>query len=145
MKTIRWMVLLGVLLVGCDGGGGEQASETPGHQTSHGGTLTLNDGQKWVMDDHTRKMIAEIRSTVDGAAVADLEGAHSLGDTLQAKVNRLVQGCTMEGAAHDQLHVFLSQFIPAAGAMVSASSAQSGQESLERIRDLLAEYDRTFR
>jgi len=82
------------------------------------GKLTLNKGEKWPMDDHTRAALGKIEARLKtGPATDDVAGHHALGRDLDAEVKALIQGCTMKGEAHDQLHVWLMDFIPAVGAL----------------------------
>ncbi len=40
-----------------------------------------------------------------------------VGDDLQIQIDALIQGCTMTGDAHDQLHTYLMAYINAVGAL----------------------------
>lgn len=83
-----------------------------------GPKLSLNNGEKWPMDDHTRAALGKLEARLKaGPASDDVAGHHALGRDLDAEVKALIQGCTMKGAAHDQLHVWLMAFIPAVGAL----------------------------
>lgn len=98
--------------------------------------LLLNDGAKWSMDEHTRqvssKMLQQVRS-LDLASL-DQPALLQLGMDLQADLSRLIQGCTMTGPAHDQLHVFLGQLMPAVDRLKSQGelgAAKAVSELLE--------------
>lgn len=64
----------------------------------------------------------------------------TLGKRLQADLEKLVQGCTMTGEAHNQLHVFLTAYIPA----VEKAFKSGSDESLTEVRGLLAKYPEYF-
>ena len=68
----------------------------------------LNVGEKWPMDSHTRKMFA-----VMSQRVKDGGESKQLGVMLHNDLQQLIKGCTMTGAAHDQLHVFLMPYMSA--------------------------------
>jgi len=77
--------------------------------------LELNDGRKWDMDTHTRASflgMAQSFSSADRKSLAG-DGLKKLGTDLRNGVDKLIEGCTMEGAAHDQLHTYLMGYIPA--------------------------------
>jgi len=86
--------------------------------------LVLNDGKKWQMDDHTRDIFAQMSSSFAGTDLAtlDQEGLLAAGAGLMVNINQLIQGCTMTGPDHDQLHVYLMLYIPAVEAL-----AKNGQ------------------
>lgn len=97
--------------------------------------IKLNDGAKWQMDEHTRAMIKSMSDKV--AASSD---AKTLGAALQGDLDKLIQGCTMQGDAHDQLHIFLMAYIPA----VKELTLTSSPESQEHVNILLADYPNYF-
>lgn len=97
--------------------------------------IPLNDGQKWKMDDHTRSMFVAMTERVKAGG-----DAAEVGKGLKSDLDQLIQGCTMEGAAHDQLHVYLVSFIPA----VEKAASTGSPESLKKAEDLLSKYPQYF-
>ena len=86
--------------------------------------MVLNDGAKWPMDQHTRTSfttMTRIFVTADHESLEG-EGLKLLGASLQVELDGLIQGCTMVGEAHNQLHVYLSGFIPAVQALSNSGS-----------------------
>lgn len=99
-------------------------------------SLTLNGDTKWEMDEHTRaafESMSEKANHKDG----DLK---SLGSALQADLDKLIQGCTMTGDSHNELHKFLIVYMPA----VQKLANNGGDENLETIRKLLDMYPDFF-
>ena len=110
-----------------------------GHSETHDDStqlqISLNDGSKWQMDEHTRSMFKAMASRVKTGG-----DTRSLGGGLQTDLDKLIQGCTMTGEAHNQLHVFLTAYIPA----VHEVSESGTDEALTEVQDLLAEYPAYF-
>ena len=110
---------------------------------SHGKTasaehgLSTNDGEKWPMDDHTRSMFATMTQKT---AEADGDLKH-LGKSLQGDLDKLIQGCTMTGAAHEELHKYLVSYMPA----INKLSTSGKQDDLVRVRELLAVFPQYFK
>lgn len=75
--------------------------------------LTLNNGQKWKLDEPTRKNIGEIKSIVDKAAAQQAPDYKQVAADLQASTNQLISQCRMSGPDHDALHVWLEGYMPA--------------------------------
>ncbi|MBW2254440.1 MAG: hypothetical protein JRI25_07565 [Deltaproteobacteria bacterium] len=50
----------------------------------------------------------------------------------------------MRGPAHDQLHVFLGEFIPAVQAIGEEKDPAAAQEQLAALRELVEAYDTHF-
>lgn len=105
------------------------------HGHAEGQKLVLNDGQKWETDEHTRTIFATMRARLD----SELSGKE-LGAALEGDLQKLIQGCTMPGEAHKQLHVFLMGYLPAV-----AHLSESGHEhARESVVSLLDEYPKYF-
>ncbi len=75
--------------------------------------LSLNNGKKWQMDEHTRKSFLSMEKLFSDIDVNNLskENLKKYGSDLRADINTLIQGCEMQGDAHDQLHTFLMPYI----------------------------------
>jgi len=103
--------------------------------------LELDNGNKWVMDDHTRTIFAEMAATFQDSDPSSLddEGRRDVGTSLQAQLKELIRGCTMTGTAHDQLHVFLAGYIPAISALAESGQVEDAR-TLKRYLDGYGEY-----
>lgn len=124
--------------------------EQPGHEASHEShgvelQLTLDDGKKWPVDEHTRTSAERVASLVkDSPAIGSAEDARALADALDEELDVLVKGCTMTGAAHDQLHVFLVALFPKVEKLKSAADVEDLQQVKEEIGSLLEAYETHF-
>lgn len=88
-----------------------QLNEDHQHETQ-GSSLQLNHGQKWQTDQHTYHSIQLMESSVEKfqeASSPSPEVYQKLGDELGKQLKTLIAGCTMEGAAHTQLHRFIER------------------------------------
>ncbi len=104
--------------------------------------MALNDGHKWLMDDHTRASFAAMADSFLGADHGALteEGRKEAGAALDAQLKDLIQGCTMEGPPHDQLHIFLSGYLPAVAALSNSGKVEDAQ----RVEHYLRSYGQYF-
>jgi hypothetical protein len=75
--------------------------------------LTLNNGQKWKLDEPTRKNMTQIKQVVDKAAAQSSPNYHQVATDLQASSDKLIGECRMSGPDHDALHVWLEGYLPA--------------------------------
>ena len=107
-------------------------------QTTEPVKLALNHGRKWKMDDHTRSSFAEMASSFSYSDRTPLEeeDLKRAGVQLQTQIKDLIQGCTMSGEAHDQLHVYLSGYMP----VVKALAQSGGVEHAQAVRHYLDTY-----
>ena len=139
------------LLVSCGGDSDEDHSHAGEGRSSHstagepeGGLdgLGLDNGRRWMMDDHTRSVFARMATSFldPEQEPQDGEALKKAGSDLQVLVNELIQGCTMTGASHDQLHVYLTGYMPA----VAELSKSGRSEDAETVTRYLERYDEYF-
>lgn len=107
--------------------------------------LSLNNGQPWEMDEHTRTMSKKIRSTFFSSDHGSLEGLTSMGAELEHQMQELVKGCTMTGQAHDQLHVFLNSHVPTINALAKADNYKAARENAILLKGQLEAYQKHFK
>ena len=144
------LILLSPFLISCSEQNHEahqqEIQHTDEHSITSNDTLTemgLNNDQKWMMDKHTRTTFSEMATsffTVDHAAMNN-DGWKKVGTNLQTDIDTLIQECTMTEEAHDQLHIFLTGYIPAVTAL-----AEKGQlEDAKEVAHYLNGYQRFFK
>ncbi len=150
-------ILISMLLgfAGCGHGEHGHGEHEAGHEShapepnieSQGSELqlTLNDGEKWQVDEHTRASAARLAETAGGAEpISSVEDARALGEALDTELDLLVQKCTMTGPAHDQLHVFLVALFPKVAALEEKTEVADLQRTREEIGSLLEAYGAHF-
>jgi hypothetical protein len=65
--------------------------------------------EKWKLDANTRSNVAGIKKLIQGqAAEKDLS---QLAKALQKQTDQLIAECRLEGADHDALHVWLTEYL----------------------------------
>jgi len=149
---MRTQILLAFLILGINAGCGAKHNNLPlqanGFETIHQAEeglgpdphpdvlpMSLNNGEKWQMDEHTRRMIGQMNQRIS----SDLSGM-ALGLKLQDDLNELIAGCLMTGEAHNQLHAFLMQIMP----VIDQLQAQGDFASEQRVSFLLDNYAHFF-
>jgi hypothetical protein len=107
--------------------------------------FVLNDGNKWQMDEHTRNAIKNLDSLLKSQQpVKSIEESKLLGKKLDEELILLIRGCTMEGPAHDQLHVFLGYFYPMVQDLKKETEVESSKKILAKMENLFVEYHKYF-
>ncbi len=105
--------------------------------------MSLNGKQKWEMDEHTRlafKEMAELFLSID-INLLKTDALKEQGAMLQGKLDNLIQGCTMEGEPHEQLHTFLMEYMPQVAELSNTGSVKSA----EKIKYYLETYSKYFK
>lgn len=105
--------------------------------------LRLNGDAKWALDDSTRARMTAIRGTLTQAQAADPLDVPAVADAVSDDLNALIAGCSMDGPAHDELHVFLMAFMPAVRAF-STSEGEDAAAQLQGLVDQVDDFDRVF-
>ena len=84
-------------------------SEAHSHSHEHAESKFVDgktDAGLWRTDSHTRASVQNLKS-IAGYKPKDEEGYAALGKGLENSLNGLIQGCTMDGDAHEALHHWL--------------------------------------
>ncbi len=139
-----------LLLVSCGGGApAPSPAEPPAPETPVAAVssdpldrIVLDRGKRWQMDEHTRTMFVRMSDAFLGLDIASLDEdrLRQAGSELQGHLDALVRGCTMQGPAHDQLHVYLTGYMPAVAALAETGSV----DAAETVRRYLEAYDTYF-
>lgn len=158
MLKFSFLASFGLFVVAC--GADDQAAESGrqeeakkeehghgdhGHsQASSDLVLKLDGDKKWQMDDHTRSMFKKMETSFAASDHSSVDGLHQAGVELQGQVNELIKGCTMNGPAHDQLHQFLTGYIPAVESLAGAKDLESGRAQAMKVKAALDGYGNYF-
>jgi len=143
LKTAIISLITLTLVLSCSDDHAKAESHDAQHKTTvHDAKpvgLVLDDGKKWEMDEHTRTSFAKMADSYLNAdhTTMDATNLKAVAGDLQAELDVLIQGCTMTGEAHNQLHVYLTGYIPA----VKALSQNGDSESAKQVKHYLEIYD----
>lgn len=111
MKQLLIIVL--AAFVSCNN---QQTAEQHGNKTASDkedkvATVPSNSGAKWKADEATKKNVSAMVQVVSDSTYADAGKRKQLYATLKAKIDTLVKECSMKGAEHDALHVWLENVL----------------------------------
>lgn len=107
------LILLAVAIASCTN---PQPAKQPennieSHSDEHGATLSLNNGAKWKADDVTKKNVADLVQIINDPAYAGVATREQLYTRTQAKIDTLINQCTMKGPDHEALHAWLGKVL----------------------------------
>jgi len=130
--------------------GNIHAADAAHQHEHHGGGavapgLQLNGAERWEMDEHTRTMLAKMEQTFFQADHSTLVGLKGAGVQLDAQLEALINGCTMQGEAHNQLHIFLTDYMPTVKGLVDAKDYDEARDSAIRLKGYLESYKHYFK
>ncbi|MCB1053364.1 MAG: hypothetical protein KDC71_22370 [Acidobacteria bacterium] len=106
--------------------------------------LHLNEGQRWQLDESTRLQFEKIRSLLKAKPEENLAAYQEQAHQMWTAVQAMIQGCSMQGEAHNQLHHVLTELIPAIQTMQKSASLTEAQSVRSKIAAILGDVDRYF-
>ncbi len=107
--------------------------------------LILNNGDRWEMDNHTRMMSSKMEKTFFSTDHSNQASLNALGSKLETQLGELISGCTMDGEAHNQLHIFLSDYGPAVKNLANAKDYEAARSLAIKIKGKLEVYKTHFK
>lgn len=109
------------------------------------GNLSLDAGRKWASDASTRAGMRRMQEIAQGASVqtGGPDANSALANELETELARLVRECTMQGPAHQMLHIYLVRVTETIEGLKSDDEAKA-QTNRQRLKPLLNEFDEFF-
>ncbi|WP_026838331.1 hypothetical protein [Gillisia sp. JM1] len=163
-KTIFITVILSALLLGCkdnkntneNTNGTEKINSVPKQNTKKINVQTtamnnawvneikLDDGSKWQANLETTQGVEKMLDLIKSSNLKTLEDYHSLASKLNEEKNFIVKECTMKGASHDNLHIFLVPLIEKIEDLSNTSALGQATMLTYRIEENLKGYYNYF-
>ncbi len=106
--------------------------------------IVLNNGVKWEANQETTNGLFLIYNIIINHNSTEVVGYKYLGDQLKEESNQIIKNCTMKGAAHDNLHVFLLPLIEKIDEFQNVTSVDYGNELKKSILSHIDAYDTYF-
>ena len=122
----------------------DEHPENHSYETKIHNDLELNHGKPWLADEHTTRVANQMQGSLEQFLIAhkepSLEELRAQGKKLKSHLDSLIQGCTMTGPAHDQLHHWLIKVIPEINHLQNTTSQPEGIQSVAKLDSLLDSY-----
>jgi hypothetical protein len=110
MKKV--LILLLMLIAACNSPQSPQPeNKTVNHNEHAVATVPLNAGHKWKVDEATRKNVAAMVQIVNDTIYNNAGKRKEFAASMQSQIDTLVKECTMQGPAHDALHIWLEKVL----------------------------------
>lgn len=107
--------------------------------------IQLNDGKKWDANIETTEGVLKMQDILKAQNTATIEDYHELANQLNEVKNKMVKECTMEGASHDNLHIWLYPLIEKVSALAKANTLDEASALKNSIVDNLNAYSTYFK
>jgi hypothetical protein len=107
---------------------------------------TLNGTSKWEMDSHTKHSINKINLLFkDSTRFSSSTDYNTFAVKFETELDSMIQGCTMTGKGHDQLHLFIGEIFQPLENLKKDSVVYNAKKSYKTIKNALTEYDKFFK
>ncbi len=106
--------------------------------------ISLNNGSKWEANSETTEGVNNMLQAINKVNPNTIQEFQELGAKLNDEKNYIVKKCTMKGASHDNLHVFLYPLIKKIDSLIEVTSETEGSKITTDIETHLEAYQRFF-
>ena len=122
----------------------EMASENHSMNNDWVNEIKMNNDTKWDANLETTQGVDKMLSLVETTNAKTVEDYQALASNLNETKNFVVKECTMKGASHDNLHVFLHPLIEKIETLGKVSNTNEGAEVTASIKENLEGYYNYF-
>lgn len=160
-KTILSLAIISALLMSCnetkqkdetveiteavhENHGEEMAAETHAMNNDWVNEIKLDTGSKWEANAETTEGVEKMLELLKTSETKTVETYHTLASSLNDVKNFVVKECTMKGASHDNLHVFLHPLIEKIDALGKITTVEEGANIKKSIKENLDKYYNYF-
>lgn len=106
--------------------------------------MVLNNGIKWQANKETNDGVMAMLTLINEAKTSTTAEYKKLGDNLNEVKNTVVKECTMKGASHDNLHVWLHPLIEKIEMLQKVENTEEGEYLTSNIKNHLEGYYEYF-
>ncbi|CAM4120841.1 hypothetical protein [Gillisia limnaea] len=155
-KVILTIAIISAFLISCKDSKSTEAKDVMTEEKAEESTqstpmdntwvneIKLDDGSKWQANLETTQGVAKMLDLIKSSNPKTLEDYHSLASKLNEEKNFIVKECTMKGASHDNLHIFLVPLIEKIEALSNTSALGQATMLTYRIEENLKGYYKYF-
>jgi ABC-type Zn2+ transport system substrate-binding protein/surface adhesin len=113
-------------------------------QTAWINDLRLNNGIKWEANRETTEGVLKMQTLLQSETTHTIEEYVHLASKLNVVKNEVVKECTMKGASHDNLHLWLYPLIKKIKALSEVNSLEEASKLKQSIEENLKVYATYF-
>lgn len=110
----------------------------------HGGDLSLDNGQKWKVNEEMKPFVRQGMQILDNYVQEKDTDYKGLAAALKSQNEQLVKSCTMDGKAHDELHNWLHPHMKLVDQLDKTNNEAEAGHLVAQLQDSYALYDRYF-
>lgn len=106
--------------------------------------IQLNNGSKWEANIETTEGVEKMQELLKTQTTSSIIEYHLLASKLNDVKNELVKECTMKGASHDNLHLWLYPLIEKINTLSNVDKLNEAAKIKQSVEDNLNNYSTYF-
>jgi hypothetical protein len=106
--------------------------------------IVMNDGEKWEANAETNEGVKKMQNTIKIQTTNTMDDYHKLAEQLNDDKNYVIKNCTMKGASHDNLHVWLLPLMAKIDALSESKTTEDASKIKQSIAENVNEYSTYF-
>jgi hypothetical protein len=106
--------------------------------------MKLDNGNTWTANIETTQGIEKLQEIVSNDKFESINDYKILAKKLSGELTVILDKCTMKGASHDNLHIFLVPLLKKVDKLKEVTSVAQGKMITDKIRTHLKEYKSYF-
>jgi len=114
------------------------------HQKSHSDGISLNNGEKWIVNAEMKPHIQEGKEILEAYQADGGSDYKALAEQLERANAELIKSCTMEGESHNQLHNWLLPHMKLITKLEESKSQEEAEKIIEELEESLETYEKYF-
>lgn len=122
----------------------EHPSETEEHFHDNGESLSLNEGEKWMVNEEMKPFVTQGEEFVYDFSKSKDEDYLSLANNLSEQNKQLISSCTMDGVSHDELHKWLHPHLELTKKLKNAQDIDEANHIVQLLLSSYKDYHKFF-
>ncbi len=106
--------------------------------------IEMNRGKKWAANVETNEGVQKMQNSIKIQTISTLDDYHKLAEQLNDDKNYVIKNCTMKGASHDNLHVWLLPLMAKIEALSETKTVEDAAKIKESISENINAYNSYF-
>lgn len=122
----------------------EHPEKTEEHFHDDGEALSLNDGEKWKVNEEMKPFVKQGEEFVYDYSKSKDEDYLSLAKNLEDQNKQLISSCTMDGSSHDELHKWLHPHLELTKELKNTNDIDQANHTVQELLSSYKMYHKYF-
>ena len=107
--------------------------------------IQLNNGAKWEANSETNEGVSKMQDILKTQSTNTIEDYQKLTEQLNLNKDYIIKKCSMKGASHDNLHVWLLPLMSKLEALTEANTLDEAEKIKQSLEENINSYNIYFK